>query len=339
MPTESSTFGATLGESTTSGNFSPTTDENSSLENLATEINENFKSTQSPISGQFTTTTGPSVENEFSTFKTGVSYQTTPQYTTDESPKDAAGVSTEIPSTTAFASTSRSTFSTEYPESMHSSTQLDLFNQFSTTGAPEVASTTEFRPSVTTETEPDLSSQTMISQFESSTSQSQSTTTVPLVSTTFASGIENQTVNIDEKDYDDSEKIEIPPFEIDLFDNPSSSTTEPNLLTSTSGSAEEMTTIAFDRFTTPSGSSEEVTQADDDDRFDISQGGGCDNDNDCPDYEACKENICVNPCLKPKAACALNARCSVANHTVQCTCPPGQLGDAHVDCRRGITQY
>jgi hypothetical protein len=315
------------------------------LENLATEINESFKSTQSPISGQFSTTTGPTGGQEFTTFKSGVSYQTTSQITTDESPKDVGGVSTEFASTTAFTSTSRSTFSTESPESMHSSTQQsDLFNQFSTSGAPEVASTTEFRPSVTTETEPDLSSQTMISQFESSTSQSQSTTTVPLVSTTFSSGIENQTVNNiknDGNDYDDLEKpdIEVPPFEIDLFANPSSSTTEPNILTSTYGSAEEMTTIGFDRLTTPSGSSEEVTQGDGDDRFDISQGGGCDSDNDCVDYEACKENICVNPCLKPKAACALNARCSVANHTVQCTCPPGQLGDAHVDCRRGITQY
>jgi len=303
--------------------LNPTTEDISSGENTSSESGEILN----PITS---TTFNPTSERDFSTesttLKTGVSYEsTTVQITTNESPKDAGGIST--------ASTSRSTFTTESPESLHSSTQPDLFNQFSTSGSPEITSTTEFRPSVTTESAPNLSSQTMISQFESSTSQQENTTAIPLSTTTLVASPENQTESIK----NDNVKPEIPPFETDLFDNSPLSTTEFHVLTSTANSVDSEVSTDFDFLTTPAASSEEVTQGDEDDRFDNSPGGGCDSDNDCPDYEACKENICVNPCLKPRAACALNARCSVANHTVQCSCPPGQLGDAHVDCRRGIT--
>ena len=58
---------------------------------------------------------------------------------------------------------------------------------------------------------------------------------------------------------------------------------------------------------------------------------GCDGDNDCPDYNACRNRKCINPCAVDKP-CAPSAICKVVNHNAVCTCPNGFIGSPYTRC-------
>ena len=55
-------------------------------------------------------------------------------------------------------------------------------------------------------------------------------------------------------------------------------------------------------------------------------------DDECPDYAACRNRQCINPCaiLDP---CAPLATCQVVNHQPVCTCPDGFIGSPQTECR------
>ena len=59
---------------------------------------------------------------------------------------------------------------------------------------------------------------------------------------------------------------------------------------------------------------------------------GCRSDNECPTRQACINNQCIDPCQKPNA-CGNNAKCSITNHRIQCSCSEGLVGDPYVNCR------
>lgn len=53
----------------------------------------------------------------------------------------------------------------------------------------------------------------------------------------------------------------------------------------------------------------------------------CQRDSQCADNLTCKKGKCKDPCeAKP---CGTKATCGVLKHKVQCSCPPGHLGDAY----------
>lgn len=58
---------------------------------------------------------------------------------------------------------------------------------------------------------------------------------------------------------------------------------------------------------------------------------GCRTDRDCPDYTACENTKCINPCAV-RDPCARNAYCKVINHQPVCTCPDGYIGDPTTSC-------
>ena len=58
---------------------------------------------------------------------------------------------------------------------------------------------------------------------------------------------------------------------------------------------------------------------------------GCASDNDCPDYTACENRKCINPCAE-RDPCARNAYCKVIRHQPVCTCPDGYIGDPTTSC-------
>ena len=60
---------------------------------------------------------------------------------------------------------------------------------------------------------------------------------------------------------------------------------------------------------------------------------GCSNNDDCPDYTACQNRKCINPCAK-NDPCARLAMCRVVNHEVICTCPDGYIGSPYTSCER-----
>ena len=60
---------------------------------------------------------------------------------------------------------------------------------------------------------------------------------------------------------------------------------------------------------------------------------GCEGDDDCPDYTACQNTRCINPCAQGDP-CAPNAQCSVYGHQVRCACPNGFIGDPTISCTR-----
>jgi hypothetical protein len=59
---------------------------------------------------------------------------------------------------------------------------------------------------------------------------------------------------------------------------------------------------------------------------------GCSNNDDCPDYSACRNTKCINPCAEDQP-CAPLATCKVYNHKVLCTCPDGYVGSPETSCR------
>lgn len=59
---------------------------------------------------------------------------------------------------------------------------------------------------------------------------------------------------------------------------------------------------------------------------------GCENDGDCPDYAACENTHCINPCAI-RDPCAPLATCRVINHAPVCTCPDGYIGSPEIECK------
>ena len=60
---------------------------------------------------------------------------------------------------------------------------------------------------------------------------------------------------------------------------------------------------------------------------------GCTSDNDCPDYTACQNRKCINPCAAERV-CAPNAICTVTRHKAVCACPDGFIGTPEITCTR-----
>ena len=60
---------------------------------------------------------------------------------------------------------------------------------------------------------------------------------------------------------------------------------------------------------------------------------GCLTNNDCPDYTACQNRKCINPCAE-RRVCAPNAICTVTRHKAVCACPDGYIGSPEVTCER-----
>lgn len=55
----------------------------------------------------------------------------------------------------------------------------------------------------------------------------------------------------------------------------------------------------------------------------------CHSDEDCHDELSCINKKCTNLCQSPKSQCGPNAKCGVAKHALECTCPSGYLGDPY----------
>ena len=62
---------------------------------------------------------------------------------------------------------------------------------------------------------------------------------------------------------------------------------------------------------------------------------GCDSNRECPDYTACRNSRCINPCAVDDP-CAPSASCKVIGHEPVCTCPDGYIGDPRTRCERKI---
>jgi hypothetical protein len=59
---------------------------------------------------------------------------------------------------------------------------------------------------------------------------------------------------------------------------------------------------------------------------------GCSDNDECPDYNACRNSKCINPCAVDQP-CAPLATCKVVNHNVLCTCPDGYVGSPEISCQ------
>ena len=59
--------------------------------------------------------------------------------------------------------------------------------------------------------------------------------------------------------------------------------------------------------------------------------GECKSNADCPDYTACKNRQCINPCAI-RDTCAKRATCKVVWHEPVCTCPDGYVGNPQISC-------
>ena len=57
--------------------------------------------------------------------------------------------------------------------------------------------------------------------------------------------------------------------------------------------------------------------------------GGCRNDEECPQTQACISRSCTNPCT----SCGVNAVCEVKRHRAVCQCPEGFEGNPMIGCR------
>jgi len=60
---------------------------------------------------------------------------------------------------------------------------------------------------------------------------------------------------------------------------------------------------------------------------------GCSTNDECPDYNACKNRKCINPCAI-RDPCAPLATCRVTNHKPVCTCPDGYVGSPKIECTK-----
>lgn len=59
---------------------------------------------------------------------------------------------------------------------------------------------------------------------------------------------------------------------------------------------------------------------------------GCSTNDECPDYTACENRQCINPCAF-KNPCAPTAHCKVVRHSAICTCPDGYVGSPTTSCQ------
>ncbi len=59
---------------------------------------------------------------------------------------------------------------------------------------------------------------------------------------------------------------------------------------------------------------------------------GCSTNDECPDYTACENRQCINPCAY-KNPCAPAAHCRVVRHLPICTCPDGYVGSPTTSCQ------
>ena len=59
---------------------------------------------------------------------------------------------------------------------------------------------------------------------------------------------------------------------------------------------------------------------------------GCSNNDDCPEFTACENLQCINPCAQSDP-CAPLATCRVISHKVVCTCPNGYIGTPQTSCQ------
>ena len=51
---------------------------------------------------------------------------------------------------------------------------------------------------------------------------------------------------------------------------------------------------------------------------------------DCPNYLACRNQQCKDPCV---GACGVQALCDVVMHAAGCSCPIGYEGDPYIECK------
>ena len=58
---------------------------------------------------------------------------------------------------------------------------------------------------------------------------------------------------------------------------------------------------------------------------------GCSSNSECPEYAACLNGACRNPCAYDDP-CAPNAFCKVIFHSAKCACPAGYIGDPQIEC-------
>lgn len=65
---------------------------------------------------------------------------------------------------------------------------------------------------------------------------------------------------------------------------------------------------------------------------------GCARNDECPDYAACDNELCINPCAV-RDPCAPLATCRVVGHEPVCTCPDGFIGSPTTECRPREYQY
>ena len=59
---------------------------------------------------------------------------------------------------------------------------------------------------------------------------------------------------------------------------------------------------------------------------------GCSVNEECPEYAACLNGACRNPCAYDDP-CAPNAFCKTIFHTAKCACPDGYIGDPQIECK------
>ncbi|CAH1986493.1 unnamed protein product [Acanthoscelides obtectus] len=60
----------------------------------------------------------------------------------------------------------------------------------------------------------------------------------------------------------------------------------------------------------------------------------CSKDEDCESNKKCGlDKVCRNPCLEHNA-CGANAQCRVVDRKPLCSCPPGYIGNAQVECKQ-----
>lgn len=59
----------------------------------------------------------------------------------------------------------------------------------------------------------------------------------------------------------------------------------------------------------------------------------CQLDKDCEPNKRCRDGSCKNPCLEINT-CGVNAQCRVVNRQPQCSCPPGFVGNALIECQQ-----
>lgn len=60
----------------------------------------------------------------------------------------------------------------------------------------------------------------------------------------------------------------------------------------------------------------------------------CQKDDDCEASKKCDSNgSCRNPCQE-QGACGSNAQCRVIDRKPHCTCPPGYIGNALIECKK-----